>query len=54
MRVDFAWKASRSAPAELVARLVALKAERAAEEKAGKVRWPHPHDQISRFGAKAG
>ena len=39
-------------PAEVVARLVALNAERAAEEKAGKVRWLRPDYQISRFGAK--
>jgi hypothetical protein len=39
-------------PAEIVARLVALNAERAAEEKAGKVRWLRPDYQIPRFGAK--
>lgn len=39
-------------PAEVVARLVALNAERAAEEKAGKVRWLRPDYQIPRFGAK--
>jgi hypothetical protein len=40
-------------PAEIVARLVALNAERAAEEKAGKVRWLRPEYQVPRFGAKA-
>jgi hypothetical protein len=39
-------------PAEIVARLVALNAERAAEEKAGTVRWLRPEYQIPRFGAK--
>ncbi|MFL6765841.1 MAG: class I SAM-dependent DNA methyltransferase [Sphingomicrobium sp.] len=38
------------APAEIVARLVALNAERAAEEKAGKVRWLRPQYQVPRFG----
>lgn len=38
-------------PAEIVARLVALNAERAAEEAAGKVRWLRPNYQIPRFGA---
>ncbi len=41
-------------PAEIVARLVALNAERAAEEKAGKVRWLRPDYQVPRFGAKGG
>lgn len=41
-------------PAEIVARLVALNATRAAEEKAGKVRWLRPDYQIPRFGAKGG
>lgn len=41
-------------PAEIVARLVALNAERAAEEKAGKVRWLRPEYQVPRFGAKGG
>lgn len=40
-------------PAEIVARLVALNAERANEEKAGKIRWLRPEYQIPRFGAKA-
>jgi hypothetical protein len=39
-------------PAEIVARLVALNAERAAEEKAGKVRWLRPEYQVPRFGGK--
>ena len=37
-------------PAEIVARLVALNAERAAEEAAGQVRWLRPDYQIPRFG----
>lgn len=37
-------------PSEIVARLVALNAERAAEEKAGHVRWLRPDYQASRFG----
>ena len=36
-------------PAEIVARLVALNAERAAEEAEGKVRWLRPEYQIPRF-----
>jgi hypothetical protein len=39
-------------PSEIVARLVALNAERAAEEKAGTVRWLRPDYQIPRFGSK--
>jgi hypothetical protein len=39
-------------PAEIVARLVALNAERAAEEKAGRVRWLRPVYQVPRFGGK--
>lgn len=39
-------------PSEIVARLVALNAERAAEEKAGHIRWLRPDYQISRFGTK--
>lgn len=38
-------------PAEIVARLVALNAARAAEERAGKVRWLRPEYQAPRFGA---
>ena len=41
-------------PAEIVTRLVALNAARAAEEKAGTIRWLRPDYQIPRFGAKAG
>jgi hypothetical protein len=37
-------------PSEIVARLVALNAERAAEEKAGHVRWLRPDYQEPRFG----
>ncbi len=41
-------------PSEVVARLVALNAARAAEERQGKIRWLRPDYQISRFGgAKA-
>lgn len=39
-------------PSEIVARLVALNAERAAEEKVGTVRWLRPDYQIPRFGTK--
>jgi hypothetical protein len=39
-------------PVEIVARLVALNAARAAEERAGTVRWLRPEYQIPRFGAK--
>lgn len=42
------------APSEIVARLVALNAERAKEEAEGKIRWLRPDYQIPRFGAKAG
>lgn len=38
-------------PSEIVARLVALNAERAAEEKRGEVRWLRPDYQRPRFGA---
>lgn len=41
-------------PSEIVARLVALNAQRAAEEQTGRVRWLRPDYQIPRFGAKAG
>jgi len=37
-------------PTEIVARLVALNAKRAAEERQGKVRWLRPDYQIPRFG----
>lgn len=41
-------------PAEIVARLVALNHARAAEEKAGTVRWLRPDYQRPRFGADKG
>ena len=41
-------------PSEIVARLVALNAERAAEEAQGAVRWLRPDYQRPRFGAKPG
>ncbi|WP_298284698.1 DNA methyltransferase [Novosphingobium sp.] len=39
-------------PSEVVARLVALNAARAAEEKAGTIRWLRPEYQQPRFGPK--
>jgi hypothetical protein len=45
----YGWPADL-APAEIVARLVALNAERKAEEEAGKVRWLRPEYQEPRFG----
>ena len=48
----YGWPADL-APVEIVARLVALNAERAAEEeKEGKVRWLRPDYQVPRFEAK--
>ncbi len=44
------WSKAPLPPAEIVARLVALNAERAAEEQAGTVRWLRPDYQIPRFG----
>jgi hypothetical protein len=44
----YGWPADL-APAEIVARLVALNAERAAEEAAGHIRWLRPDYQIPRF-----
>jgi len=38
------------APAEIVARLVALNAQRKTEEEAGNIRWLRPDYQIPRFG----
>lgn len=38
---------------DIIARLVALNKERAAEEKTGKVRWLRPDYQIPRFGSEA-
>jgi hypothetical protein len=46
------WKAGALGPSEIVARLVALNHERAAEEKTGKVRWLRPDYQEPRFGKK--
>jgi hypothetical protein len=46
------WRAGTLGPSEIVARLVALNHERAAEEKAGKVRWLRPEYQEPRFGRK--
>jgi hypothetical protein len=45
----YGWPADL-APAEIVARLVALNAERKAEEEAGTVRWLRPDYQRARFG----
>ena len=39
-----------SPPSEIVARLVALNASRAAEEAAGTIRWLRPNYQRPRFG----
>ena len=44
------WRAGPLPPAEIVARLLALNAERAAEEAAGQVRWLRPDYQRPRFG----
>ena len=44
------WKRGDLPPAEIVARLVALNATRAAEEAAGTVRWLRPEYQVARFG----
>lgn len=44
------WEKAPLPPAEIVRRLVALNAERAAEEKAGHVRWLRPDCQQPRFG----
>ena len=46
------WRAGKLGPSEIVARLVALNHERAAEEKAGKIRWLRPDYQEPRFGKK--
>ena len=46
----YGWPADLS-PSEIVARLVALNAERAAEEAQGQVRWLRPDYQRPRFGA---
>ena len=47
------WRQAPLQPAEIVARLVRLNAERAAEEKAGLVRWLRPDYQIPRFATAA-
>ena len=47
----YGWPADLPTP-EMIARLVALNAERAAEEKAGHVRWLRPDYQIPRNGSK--
>lgn len=47
----YGWPADLS-PSETVTRLVALNAERAAEEAQGKIRWLRPDYQIPRFGGK--
>ena len=49
----YGWPADL-APAEIIARLVTLNAERAAEEKAGKVRWLRPDYQEPKFGKNDG
>jgi hypothetical protein len=46
------WKSGTLDPSEIVARLVALNHERAAEEKAGKVRWLRPDYQKQRIREK--
>jgi hypothetical protein len=46
------WRAGSLGPSEIVSRLVSLNHERAAEEKAGNVRWLRPDYQKPRF-AKA-
>lgn len=45
----YGWPANLSHK-EILARLVALNKERAAEEAAGRVRWLRPEYQIPRFG----
>ncbi|MBX9797808.1 DNA methyltransferase [Sphingomonas sp.] len=44
------WRRAPLPPGEIVARLVALNAERAGEEAAGHVRWLRPYYQRPRFG----
>lgn len=46
------WRAGTLGLSEIVARLVALNHERAAEEKTGKVHWLRPDYQIPRFAVK--
>jgi hypothetical protein len=45
------WRRAPLPPGEIVARLVKLNAERAAEEAAGTIRWLRPDYQKPRFGA---
>jgi Mg/Co/Ni transporter MgtE len=45
----YGWPADLPA-SEIVSRLVALNAQRAAEEAAGHIRWLRPDYQIPRFG----
>lgn len=47
------WAAGQLGPSEIVARLVALNHERAAEEAQGHIRWLRPDYQIPRFAPKA-
>ena len=47
------WAAGALGPSEIVARLVALNHQRAAEEAAGNVRWLRPDYQIPRFAKAA-
>ena len=49
----YGWPANLSAD-EILSRLVALNAERAAEEARGLVRWLRPEYQRTRAGAGAG
>jgi hypothetical protein len=46
----YGWPADL-APSEIIARLVALNAERVAEEAQGQVRWLRPEYQVPRFGS---
>lgn len=46
------WSEGALGPSEIVARLVALNHERAAEEAGGKIRWLRPEYQKPRFGPK--
>ena len=46
------WAAGQLGPSEIVARLVTLNHERAAEEAEGNIRWLRPDYQISRFAKK--
>lgn len=48
------WRAGALSPSEIVARLVALNHERAAEEAEGKIRWLRPEYQKPRFGKSNG